>query len=65
MLSFIPGVASALPTIVAKLHAMKEKYMAAPLPVTSNIKVTFICSFLLFQNQLTYNVNHYRFANIL
>ncbi|KAK9076894.1 hypothetical protein SSX86_005229 [Deinandra increscens subsp. villosa] len=39
MLSFIPGVASALPNIVAKLHAMKEKYMAAPLPVTSNIKV--------------------------
>lgn len=39
MLSFIPGVSSALPTIVAKLHAMKEKYMAAPLPVTSNIKV--------------------------
>lgn len=39
MLSFIPGVASALPTIVAKLHAMKEKYMAAPLPVASNIKV--------------------------
>ncbi|KAD4179791.1 hypothetical protein E3N88_28382 [Mikania micrantha] len=37
MLSFIPGVASALPNIVAKLHA--EKYMAAPLPVTSNIKV--------------------------
>ncbi|XP_076897572.1 vacuole membrane protein KMS1-like [Bidens hawaiensis] len=39
MLSFIPGVASALPNIVAKLHAMKEKYMAAPLPVTSNVKV--------------------------
>ncbi|KAL8222926.1 hypothetical protein R6Q57_020325 [Mikania cordata] len=39
MLSFIPGVASALPNIVARLHAMKEKYMAAPLPVTSNIKV--------------------------
>ncbi|XP_071737017.1 vacuole membrane protein KMS1-like [Rutidosis leptorrhynchoides] len=39
MLSFIPGVSSALPAIVAKLHAMKEKYMAAPLPVTSNIKV--------------------------
>ncbi|KAD4179807.1 hypothetical protein E3N88_28398 [Mikania micrantha] len=39
MLSFIPGVAFALPNIVAKLHAMKEKYMAAPLPVTSNIKV--------------------------
>ncbi|XP_076937344.1 vacuole membrane protein KMS1-like isoform X2 [Bidens hawaiensis] len=39
MLSFIPGVASALPNIIAKLHAMKEKYMAAPLPATSNIKV--------------------------
>ncbi|KAI3704093.1 hypothetical protein L1987_74306 [Smallanthus sonchifolius] len=39
MLSFIPGVASALPNIVAKLHAMKEKYMTAPRPVTSNIKV--------------------------
>ncbi|KAL8239600.1 hypothetical protein R6Q59_016167 [Mikania micrantha] len=39
MLSFIPGVASALPNIVAKLHMMREKYMTAPLPVTSNIKV--------------------------
>ncbi|KVI01610.1 hypothetical protein Ccrd_020115 [Cynara cardunculus var. scolymus] len=39
MLSFIPGLASTLPKIIAKLHAMKAKYMAAPLPVTSNIKV--------------------------
>lgn len=48
MLSFIPGVSSALPSIVAKLHAMKEKYMAAPLPVTSNIKVRLVKFFLLF-----------------
>ncbi|KAJ0525087.1 hypothetical protein HanHA300_Chr09g0307981 [Helianthus annuus] len=52
MLSFIPGVASALPSIVAKLHAMKEKYMAAPLPVTSNIKVGFLVG-PLFYNFLT------------
>lgn len=41
MLSFIPGFASTLPKMIAKLHAMKAKYMAAPLPVTSNIKVYF------------------------
>ncbi|KAJ9550516.1 hypothetical protein OSB04_014561 [Centaurea solstitialis] len=39
MLSFIPGLASTLPKIIAKLHAIKAKYMAAPIPVTSNIKV--------------------------
>ncbi|KAK9048690.1 hypothetical protein SSX86_032344 [Deinandra increscens subsp. villosa] len=38
-LSFIPGVASVLPGIVAKLHALKNKYMAAPLPESSTIKV--------------------------
>ncbi|KAF5810200.1 hypothetical protein HanXRQr2_Chr04g0166651 [Helianthus annuus] len=38
-LSFIPGVASVLPGIVAKLHALKNKYMAAPPAKSSNIKV--------------------------
>ncbi|KAI3815512.1 hypothetical protein L1987_15183 [Smallanthus sonchifolius] len=38
-LSFIPGVASVLPGIVAKLHALKNKYMAAPPPESSKIKV--------------------------
>lgn len=38
-LSFIPGVASVLPGIVAKLHALKDKYMAAPPTESSNIKV--------------------------
>lgn len=39
ILSFIPGFDSILPNIVAKLHAMKDKYMAPPSHVTSNIKV--------------------------
>ncbi|KAL8257539.1 hypothetical protein R6Q59_029580 [Mikania micrantha] len=38
-LSFIPGVASVLPGIVTKLHALKNKYMAAPPPKSSAIKV--------------------------
>lgn len=37
VLSFIPGLASALPKIIAKIDAVKEKYMS-PAPV-SNIKV--------------------------
>lgn len=39
VLSFIPGFASALPGLIAKLNGMKEKYLTASTPVTSNIKV--------------------------
>ncbi|KAK1380047.1 Vacuole membrane protein KMS1 [Heracleum sosnowskyi] len=39
VLSFIPGSDSILPNLVTKLHAMKEKYMATPSHVTSNMKV--------------------------
>ncbi|OIT31342.1 PREDICTED: vacuole membrane protein KMS1 [Nicotiana attenuata] len=39
MLSFIPGFETMLPNIIAKLHSMKDKYMATKTPVTSNIKV--------------------------
>lgn len=39
ILSFIPGFASVLPELVAKLNAMKEKYLTASTPVPSNIKV--------------------------
>lgn len=39
ILSFIPGFASVLPDLVAKLNAMKEKYLTASTPVPSNIKV--------------------------
>ncbi|XP_063939391.1 vacuole membrane protein KMS1 isoform X2 [Daucus carota subsp. sativus] len=37
--SFVPGFESILPNLVAKLHAMKDKYMATPSHVTSNLKV--------------------------
>ncbi|CAI9287314.1 unnamed protein product [Lactuca saligna] len=36
--SFIPGVASVLPPVVAKLQAVKDKYMAATPPNSSRIK---------------------------
>lgn len=36
--SFIPGVASVLPPVVAKLQAIKDKYMAATPPDSSRIK---------------------------
>ncbi|WOH14359.1 hypothetical protein DCAR_0933878 [Daucus carota subsp. sativus] len=39
MLSFIPGFASFLPSLIAKLHIIKEKYMASSAPVSSNIKM--------------------------
>lgn len=39
MLSFIPGLETMLPKIIAKLHSMKDKYMATKTPSTSNIKV--------------------------
>lgn len=39
VLSLIPGFDSFLPTLTAKLHAVKEKYLAAPRPVPSNSKV--------------------------
>ncbi|XP_076881075.1 vacuole membrane protein KMS1-like [Bidens hawaiensis] len=38
-LSFIPGVASVLPGIIAELHLVKNKYMAAPPSQSSEIKV--------------------------
>lgn len=39
VLSFIPGFDSILPNLIAKLHSMKDKYLATKPPVTSNIKV--------------------------
>ncbi|XP_015573409.1 vacuole membrane protein KMS1 [Ricinus communis] len=39
VLSFVPGLASVLPNIIAKLHTIKEKYMAPAPPVSSSNKV--------------------------
>lgn len=39
ILNHVPGLASMLPGLTAKLHAMKEKYIDAPSPVPSHIKV--------------------------
>lgn len=39
VLSFIPGFASVLPNLIAKLHAVRDKYLATQPAVPSNIKV--------------------------
>ncbi|XP_012069605.1 vacuole membrane protein KMS1 isoform X2 [Jatropha curcas] len=39
ILSLVPGLASILPDLVAKLHAIKEKYMAPVPPLPSNNKM--------------------------
>ncbi|KAF8394411.1 hypothetical protein HHK36_020619 [Tetracentron sinense] len=39
VLGLIPGLSSILPNLIANLHLVKEKYLAAPPPVPSNIKV--------------------------
>ncbi|CAN6916252.1 unnamed protein product [Brassica oleracea] len=39
ILSHVPGLADVLPGLIAKLHAMKEKYIDVSPPVPSHIKV--------------------------
>ncbi|KAG8636712.1 vacuole membrane protein KMS1 [Manihot esculenta] len=39
VLSFIPGLDSVLPSLISKLHAVKEKYMSPAPPLPSNNKV--------------------------
>ncbi|KAF5206756.1 Vacuole membrane protein kms1 [Thalictrum thalictroides] len=41
VLGFVPGLSSILPSLVAKLHIVKEKYLTTPLPtsVPSDVKV--------------------------
>ncbi|PNY17993.1 vacuole membrane protein 1-like, partial [Trifolium pratense] len=39
VVSHIPGFASVLPKLIANLHAMKDKYLKAPHPVSPNIQV--------------------------
>ncbi|XP_039071163.1 vacuole membrane protein KMS1-like [Hibiscus syriacus] len=54
VLSFIPGFGSFLPTLTAKLHSVKEKYLAAPPPVPSNIKEKWDFSFTLIWNTIVW-----------
>ncbi|KAJ4849176.1 meiotic spindle pole body protein Kms1, partial [Turnera subulata] len=39
VLSLVPGLSAVLPNLIAKLHAMKEKYMAPAPSVPQNMKV--------------------------
>ncbi|KAA8527585.1 hypothetical protein F0562_034700 [Nyssa sinensis] len=39
VLSFVPGSGSAMPMLITKLHAMRDKYMTTPTHVPSDIKV--------------------------
>jgi len=38
MLSFVPGLATVLPKLIAKLQIIRNKYMA-PTPPVSNVEV--------------------------
>lgn len=50
VLSLIPGFATVLPKVTFKLHAMRDKYMAASPPAPSNIKVSgaLLSIFIIF-----------------
>ncbi|XP_022738759.1 vacuole membrane protein KMS1-like [Durio zibethinus] len=50
VLSLIPGLDAFLPTLTAKLHAVKEKYLATPRTMPSNIKEKWDFSFALIWN---------------
>ncbi|KMS95411.1 hypothetical protein BVRB_008510 [Beta vulgaris subsp. vulgaris] len=39
VLSHIPGVASVMPTVISKLHAVKDKYLVTAPPVVTNVQV--------------------------
>lgn len=62
--SFIPGVASVLPPVVAKLQAIKDKYMAATPPDSSRIKViNFFVRFLfLNKTDIVFNFDGFFFS---
>ncbi|GKV42761.1 hypothetical protein SLEP1_g50134 [Rubroshorea leprosula] len=49
VLSLAPGLDSSLPKLTAKLHAVRDKYLAAPPPVHSNIKVLLTSTLKLYQ----------------
>ncbi|XP_039066867.1 vacuole membrane protein KMS1-like isoform X1 [Hibiscus syriacus] len=52
--SLVPGFDSYLPTLTAKLNAVKEKYLAAPHPVPSNIKGKWDFSFSSIWNTIVW-----------
>ncbi|MFQ6628240.1 hypothetical protein Gotur_007710 [Gossypium turneri] len=54
ILSFIPGFDSYLPTLTAKLHSVKAKYLAASPPVPSNIKDKWDFSFASIWNTIVW-----------
>jgi len=66
VLSLIPGFAPALPHLTAKLHAMKEKYMAPAPPASSDMKVpwlTAIATSRWFLYKLTVGCNFFLHSN--
>ncbi|XVF38192.1 hypothetical protein REPUB_Repub20aG0078700 [Reevesia pubescens] len=54
VLSLIPGFDSFLPTLVAKLHAVKDKYVVASRPVPLNIKGKWDFSFASIWNTVVW-----------
>lgn len=46
ILSFVPGFSSILPGLVAKLNAVKSKYLKAPSQVAANAKVLADIAFI-------------------
>ncbi|KAL4296641.1 hypothetical protein GQ457_12G003280 [Hibiscus cannabinus] len=54
ILGFIPGFDTFLPTLTAKLHAAKDKYLAAPRSLPSNIKGKWDFSFASIWNTIVW-----------
>ncbi|XP_039060820.1 vacuole membrane protein KMS1-like [Hibiscus syriacus] len=54
VLSLTPGFGSSLPALTAKLHSVKEKYLAAPHPVPSNSKGKWDFSFTSIWNTIVW-----------
>ncbi|KAL4283403.1 hypothetical protein GQ457_16G028870 [Hibiscus cannabinus] len=54
ILGFIPGFNTFLPTLTTKLHAAKDKYLAAPRPLPSNVKGKWDFSFASIWNTVVW-----------
>nr|KJB38132.1 hypothetical protein B456_006G238000 [Gossypium raimondii] len=54
VLGFVPGFDTFLPTLTAKLHAAKDKYLSTSQPLPSNIKGKWDLSFALIWNTVVW-----------
>nr|GMD75660.1 vacuole membrane protein KMS1 [Ipomoea batatas] len=65
VLSFVPGIESILPNVIAKVHSIKDKYMTTKPHAPSNTKVNWDFSFASIWNTVVWIMLLNFFAKII